>query len=277
MAQELSTTERLRQALAQWPHWESGPECEPTLVRQLDGKSNDSFLVAANTQQFVIRLNSLATHLGVDRATELQILTDIAAADFAPEVVFASADALVTRYLPDEHPSRRHYHSWLDKAGHLFRAIHTTPTSVSTTLHPIRHAHSYFAAIETPDPVLSACFDRQMRRPAASHSDLCLCHNDLLCSNLIAHPDRWVAIDWEYAALGDPAFDLAVLLETLGADESDTELLLKAYGSDRLNERIPYYRDLYRLIEVLWWRLRYPQEATIPGLSQLATRLDIQA
>lgn len=275
MAKELSPTDRLKHTLAQWQSWQARLTRRPDLVGELNGKSNDTFLVAGGSEQFVVRVNSPAHSLGVDRTAELQALTDIAAREYAPSVVFANEEVLVTRYVTGGHPQPDQCRSWLDRAGRLFQAIHTTPTRVTTTLDPLQHAINYFNAIENTDRLITACLEKLRQRPRVTPDEVCLCHNDLLFENIISNKGGWIAIDWEYASLGDPAFDLAVLAETIAADDSQLKILLDAYGSHRPRDRINYYRDLYRLIEILWWRLKSPDEPSIPGLTELATRLEV--
>jgi len=276
MAKELSTTERLKQTLAQWSSWQASLTREPVLVGKLDGNSNDTFLVAVDNEQFVVRVNSRAHGLGVNRSIELQVLADIAGRSYAPTVIFKGEEVLVTRFVSGEHPERSSHRSWLDETGRLFRAIHSTPTQVSEVLDPRKHAVEYFNAIENPGRVVTDCFEVLMQKPNMSFNEVCLCHNDLLFQNIICSEGGWVAADWEYARLGDPAFDIAVLVETIGADESELGVLLEAYGSVSPRVRVNYYRDLYRLIEVMWWRLRLPDKPLIPELTGLANRLGVR-
>ncbi|NHI01907.1 hypothetical protein OJHNALOF_02961 [Oceanimonas sp. MB9] len=80
-----------------------------------------------------------------------------------------------------------------------------------------------------------------------------LCHCDLTAGNLIgARP--WL-VDWEYACLADPAFELAVIADDRGLNEEGcTELLARyrAAGGDmtmaRLRARVPWVQ----LLTLLW-------------------------
>jgi thiamine kinase-like enzyme len=57
------------------------------------------------------------------------------------------------------------------------------------------------------------------------------CHNDLLPGNIILaqHGARILLVDWEYAGMGDPRFDLGNLSVNNGFDEAADERLLTAY------------------------------------------------
>ena len=45
------------------------------------------------------------------------------------------------------------------------------------------------------------------------------CHNDLLAANFIDDGERVWIVDWEYAGMGDPFFDLANFAVNNGLDE----------------------------------------------------------
>ena len=57
------------------------------------------------------------------------------------------------------------------------------------------------------------------------------CHNDLLAANFIDDGERIWVVDWEYAGMGDPFFDLANFAVNNGLDEEGERALLEAYGS----------------------------------------------
>lgn len=264
--------ETLQAAISTWREWPADLQSAPTCLRQLAGKSNTNYLVASDEAQFVVRLNADSRILGVDRETEAQVLSDISGQPFSPDVVFSNDQFMVTRYVAGAHAGLLD----IDKMGRLFKVIHATPTSVSRSLSPWHHAADYLAQLPSVDPRLAACHDylgEVLGKPVTT----CLCHNDLLNENVIIG-DGVTAIDWEYARMGDPAFDLAVYAETYSLDEPQFAQLLSNYGdeSDALVERITRNRQLYALIELLWHTLRSSQQG--PGelaVSALLRRLDL--
>jgi thiamine kinase-like enzyme len=77
--------------------------------------------------------------------------------------------------------------------------------------------------------------DFPMATSRPSRSTLRPCHNDLLAGNLIrAKGDgRTMIVDWEYAGMGRPCFDLGNLAVHNGFDEATEQLLLRSYhGTD---------------------------------------------
>jgi thiamine kinase-like enzyme len=57
------------------------------------------------------------------------------------------------------------------------------------------------------------------------------CHNDLLAANVIRalEDERLLIVDWEYAGMGDPRFDLGNLCVNNDFDEHAEEQLLRSY------------------------------------------------
>src|SRR5207253_941070 len=56
------------------------------------------------------------------------------------------------------------------------------------------------------------------------------CHNDLLNANFIDDGERLWIVDWEYAGMGDPYFDLGSFAVNHELDEGCEAELLDAYG-----------------------------------------------
>ena len=94
------------------------------------------------------------------------------------------------------------------------------------------------------------------------------CHNDLLNANFIDDGSRIRIVDWEYAGMGDPFFDLGnfSINHELTADED--RLLLEAY------DREPAQRD--RLARILLMRIVSDfREALWGVLQQGISTLDV--
>jgi len=236
--------------LDRWPEWQPQPAVKPTLVKKLAGFSNANYLVSDGARRYVVRVNRNATHLGVDRSVEHLILNDIAGTSFSPRIVFVGEDALVTAHIDGIHPVT------VDPGamGRLFSAIHSTPTSVTRRLDPDVHLATYFDNLPAPvDPHLISALHAVRSAPPVETGEPCLCHNDLLMENVLDTGNALVVIDWEYACLGEPAFDIAALAETYNLDETQTTALLSAYGHPGLAPRLAHFRNIFALINVLWW------------------------
>lgn len=79
------------------------------------------------------------------------------------------------------------------------------------------------------------------------------CHNDALCENWVRQGEKMYLIDWEYAGMNDPMWDLAdVSIEADFSEENDTFFLACYFGREAtLAERKAFLINKV-LIDYLW-------------------------
>lgn len=82
-----------------------------------------------------------------------------------------------------------------------------------------------------------------------------ICHNDLSPSNLL-YSNKLYVVDWEYACLGDPLFDLAGVSFNFDLNAQQENYLIQQYikttGQEIEFERYKDLKTLYQLITQLW-------------------------
>jgi thiamine kinase-like enzyme len=81
------------------------------------------------------------------------------------------------------------------------------------------------------------------------------CHNDLLNANFIDDGQRIRIIDWEYAGMGDPFFDLGNFSINHELRPDEDELLLEAYDGaidPRRLARLTLMRVVSDFREAMW-------------------------
>lgn len=86
----------------------------------------------------------------------------------------------------------------------------------------------------------------------ATHS----CHNDVSPGNLLRGPQLYL-VDWEYAALSDPLFELAGVICNFELTGSQELNLVEEYGRQSQRavdlEKLEAMKSLYRIIGELWY------------------------
>src|SRR6185436_4205870 len=90
---------------------------------------------------------------------------------------------------------------------------------------------------------------------AAAPAPLTTCHNDLLNANFLLEGDHTWIVDYEYAGMGDPFFDLGNLAVNNDLDaEADELLLALAAGEvrDRHRARLALMRLMSDFREAMW-------------------------
>jgi len=79
------------------------------------------------------------------------------------------------------------------------------------------------------------------------------CHNDALCENWIRQGDKMYLIDWEYAGMNDPMWDLADVSIEAGFSEKEDLLFLDSYyGRAVTDKEIEAFMINKVLIDYLW-------------------------
>ena len=88
-----------------------------------------------------------------------------------------------------------------------------------------------------------------------------------LRENLLSTPDGCVRIDWEYAGMGDPAWDLGYLALATDLSSVEETALLAAYADPAITiRRLRLNRLIAAALSALWFAVRMRREAS-PDLS----------
>ena len=185
------------------------------------GITNRNFLVdvAGSPERFVIRLAGNDTHLlGISREVEHAATVAAAGVGVGPEVVaFIRPEGfLLTRFIEGRPVSLEEIRqpAMLARIADSIRRFHDGPP-IPGLFTPLRIVEAYRALASARGvriPVeyeLALATSRRIELALlANPLELRPCHNDLLNANFIYDGRRIRIVDWEYAGMGDPFFDL---------------------------------------------------------------------
>ncbi|MFL5847261.1 MAG: phosphotransferase [Solirubrobacteraceae bacterium] len=215
---------------------ELGPiEGEPEPLK--DGITNRNFRVRFGGTDHVVRMCGAETELlGIDREAEREAGAIAHAAGLGPAVtaVLAEEGCLVTAFVDGRNLEPADVREDLPRFAAALRTIHGVHAAVHHTFSPFRSGEHYRTlTAERGGLIPDACDDaraaaRQIEAALPRYKPA-LCHNDLLPANLLDDGERLWLIDWEYAGMGDPFFDLGNLSAMNGLDVRDDTVLLEAY------------------------------------------------
>jgi thiamine kinase-like enzyme len=251
----------LKQALVMLP----GLAADSVVSILSDGPTNTSYLVRCGNELCVLRLDKpLARELGLDRMAEHDIEETAALAGIGAEPVHFDADSGISlrQYLQGRSWTNNDLHdaAKLKLLASRLRDLHALPP-VGNTYEPGLAARRYARQLGTDEArayadkanlVLAELRFEQARE--------CLCHNDLVAGNIIERGVEGSAglklIDWEYAGLGDPWFDLALVIEHHALADDLQKSFISAYLSREMRDtemhRLLGWRKFYRALLTLW-------------------------
>jgi thiamine kinase-like enzyme len=217
------------------------------------GITNRNFKVDTDGQEFVLRIGGKDTELlGIDRADEHAASRVAAELGLGPEVVaFVEPEGyLVTRYVDGEVGKVD-----VEQVGVALRRLHDGP-AVPGRFDSFRVVEAYRTTASEHGVAVPSAYERakefadQIER-RRSGAPLRPCHNDLLSANFIDDGTRLWLVDWEYAGMGDPFFDLGNFAVNLELAEEGENELLAAYGSDD-GDAVVLMRFMSDFREAMW-------------------------
>ena len=243
------------------PLWSGPVQLEPLA----GGITNRNFLVRDGEAQFVARIGEERHVLGVDRRNELLCHRAAEALLVAPPVVYGEDGILVSRFIPSRtlDATSAREGNMPRRVAHLLRTLHEgscdlvgdlmffSPFQVNRTY--VQTSRAMGAKLPTDIDAMTAAM-RTLSRTLRPYVPT-LCHNDMLPANVLDDGERVWIVDWEYAGMGHPFFDLAGFSVNCGFSDAMDSDFLTAYqgyhGPDDLRElRILKVASLLR--EALW-------------------------
>ncbi len=232
------------------------------------GITNRNFLVTVHGRRdrYVIRLAGNDTHLlGISREVEHAATVAAAGVGVGPEVTaFIRPEGyLVTRFIEGAPVSLEQVREpdTLARIADSLRRIHQGPP-IPGLFVPLRIVEAYRALAMArgvripPEYELAGAIGRRIELAClADPIELRPCHNDLLNANFIDDGSRIRIVDWEYAGMGDPYFDLGnfSINHELTPDD-DAQLLADYEGPAHINHlaRLSLMRIVSDFREAMW-------------------------
>ena len=207
----------------------------------------------------VLRIDKPITgYLGLDRSAEFHLLNCIQSYGFSPEPLYSDPreGILIYRFFEGEvlTPTDLGTRGKLVELGKILGSIHRLhlPDFTTRFLNQIRHYEKELKN-DVDGNLLKRGIDL-FESLSANEDDWVLCHNDLIAANLV-QGKRLLILDWEYASLNHPYFDLATVLENHALTESQSELFLDAYSGERQSidlVQLDEWRQLTHYVTLFW-------------------------
>jgi thiamine kinase-like enzyme len=242
-------------------HWDGPIAIEPLP----GGITNYNYRVCGEAGKFVARLCVERMLLGIDRRNEVVCQRAAHSSGVAPEVVHHEDGILISRHLTGRTmtPAEVRDPAFVCKLAALLRRLHESWDRLTGEI-------LYFSVFQTIRTYAKTARELGARLPrdiddlledSARLSRMIapfqpvLCHNDLLAANMIDDGREIWLVDWEYAGMGHPLFDLAGASANNAFSESLEAAFLAEYlGSmdPRSLRELRILKTMSSLREALW-------------------------
>jgi thiamine kinase-like enzyme len=233
------------------------------------GITNRNFRVNFGGTDYVVRLPGKDTGLlGIDREAERLATKKAAELHLGPKVaaMLDQPPCLVTCFVESREVTAAELREprCIEEVGQALHGFHHSGLELPTDFYVSEIVSDYAEISERRGGTLPEGFQHardcarkvvKAVRKNSEHQPL-PCHNDLLTANFLNDGERIVIVDWEYAGMGDPFFDLGNFAVNNELGDADEERLLAAYFGEEATPRRRAALKLFRFMsdfrEAMW-------------------------
>lgn len=267
--------EVLKNDWSEWPDLISHPPSFDDFQFLDNGLTNNNWLLHGDHQRYVIRMNAAnAKALYLNREAEWHIHDLVSQEGLCPSFIYRhpsdkywirpfQSGTTLSHALTNENFDLERF---IRQAAVIFRKIHSMPLSSSWPRINFeeRTDHYWHQLLErnaSDQPRLNDLKEQLDNAFQVKPFTAVLCHMDANAKNWIIESDvnteiqKISLIDWEYAAVANPMWDLAVFLDHLDLDGAHTDLFFKEYGPisfkalDEAKQQMRYLSQLWFVIQ----------------------------
>lgn len=265
--------EKILQAFTEQMHVDTH---DATITCMSGGMTNNNYKVTIDKTSYFVRCscekNSL---LGISIEQEWICSSIASSHNLSPRAVFYDRKeaVLATEYIDSKRVVDLHEPVTLRQFCCLMRKLHSLDEPFPARFCPFTSINTYMANALASDAylpddlfrIIIPAIDR-IRRITPPCSKPVPCHLDLHSKNVLDDGQRLWLIDWEYAALSDPIFDLANVASVENYTDEEMKLLLSVYYDDRplSQEEINHLYRMRILADIRWAVWSYLQERISP-------------
>jgi thiamine kinase len=253
------------------------------------GLISETYRVVRDGETYALK--AAAAHradFGLDLAWEAQVLERAGSSKLAPPLVYCDPKHVVSRWVVGRSwsPQEVMRAANITKIAALLRRVHALSVPLpARVMSPMSWIQVYGAALSrhTPgaaDGLLPAAAESRLQQlaelPAAAGV---VCHSDMHAMNLIEVDETLTLLDWEYAHVSDPLWDLAGWAANGDfAPETQRQLLMNYLGTAPTPlqwKRLRLLMWLYDYVCLRWSELYLKMHGDgLNGIRKRATLLD---
>lgn len=220
------------------------------------GLTNHNYYAQTADQKFIVRVPRTDNEQVVNRTHETAALNVIKELDLdVPNLYYDEASGIkITRFIPDcQEYEECLSENKIEQVGSLLRSFHQADLKTPYSFDPYERYLQYRSHVNDQIYDLSS-YEHVMMDIANRNTHHVLCHNDLVSGNLLFSKERLYLIDYEYAAMNDPLFDvISFLSENQIFDKHLRKRFYQAYFGKQPDERLRIQLQEWEIFEDVLW------------------------
>lgn len=257
----------LTDVLDDWPLW--GISKQPISANQISilegGSTNRCYQLSLESGEYIIRISAANTaELGIDRNVEKTIHQLVSSLNFTSAIRYCDDENryLIRDYIEGEVLSDNvedMSHNTLSYMVEQLKALHQVPVEIDLPVVNISEkAEAYWQMLATQQPNNEILKMKPLMQVAMSEppaGDFCLCHLDPVLANWLYTAEGLQLLDWEYAGLAHPLWDLAALFQGIKHSFQQLEKKSKKNSHSEIEQNLENkILTLYGVSDLVAWR-----------------------
>ncbi|MBA4603107.1 phosphotransferase [Thermoactinomyces mirandus] len=245
------------------------PQDQITGVSPLGGMTNKNYKISvAGGKEYVLRIPGAGTKKMIDRRIEKENAVLASRLGINANILYFDENKgmKISEMIPDAEtltPKMARREGNMKLVAGILKKLHTSgiPMKNKFDIGQIKaryeqlvdevngHFYPNFRKLKEEVLKIKAMYD-------AMQVPLVPCHNDTLPDNFVkSGDDRIYLIDWEYAGLNDPVWDLAAYSLESSFTEREEELFLSFYFPEGITEKIRMRMLMHKIFQDYIWSL----------------------
>ena len=229
------------------------------------GITNNNYRVNDDGSSYFVRISEEQPLLGIDRQNELLCAEEGSKCGIAPKLVYSEPGIMVTDFIEGRvlTPEDIHKRETMERIVDVLKVVHgigSHLTGEALYFSSFQTVRTYAQRVRQLGVQMPAGLDEALDESQRFERKIgpffpTLCHNDVLAANWIDDGARMWLVDWEYAGVGNPMFDLANLSANFRFTTEMDEELLRCYHGDvtaKAMQELKVIKTVSLLREVLW-------------------------
>lgn len=230
------------------------------------GMTNHNFYVKLSGKEYILRIPGACTEQIIDRQAEQKNSLRAAELGVNPTVLYFSLESgiKITEYIKGArtlNPASARMEVSMRATTDILKKLHNSNLELTGSFNPWREYEKYKMIILEGNGGFYQGYEELEMFFYALKADLNElgenrkpCHNDLVAENFVSDDKgRMYLIDWEYAGMNDPMWDIASHLLECEFSDLEEELYLQYYFEDEVSQKDKRKICLFKICQDVLW------------------------